>query len=76
VFGSNRFRVRGSRLVREPETGALWHVVEVDTTGLPGARGAACLLFDGTPGVRRVWNYPADWAALPDAELVRLSWGT
>lgn len=76
MFGSNQFRVRASRVVRDALGGVVWRVVEVDTTGLPGTRGDACLLFDGGQGVRRVWNYPAAWDRLSDADLIALSWAT
>ena len=76
MFGSNHFRVRTSRVIRDPAGFVVWRVVEVDTTGLPGARRDACLLFDGAQGVRRVWHYPANWDTLSDAELLALSWST
>ncbi len=76
MFRSNQFRVRASRLLRDADGAVVWHVVEVDTTGLPDTRGDACLLFDGALGVRRVWNYPAAWDRLSDAELVALNWST
>lgn len=74
MFGGNLFRVRVSRVVHDTCGHVVWRVAEVDTTGMPGARGDACLLFDGAQGVRRVWRYPAAWDSLPDAELVALSW--
>jgi hypothetical protein len=51
-----------------------WMVVEVDARAMPGAHGAACLLFSCADRVRRVWDYPADWRALDTAGLVALSW--
>ena len=73
MFGSNQFRVRASRVISDPAGFVVWRVVEVDTAGLPGAPGDACLLFDGPQGVRRVWHYTAGWHALSDAELLALS---
>lgn len=53
-----------------PET---WTVRELDAHGMPGARGARCLVFETAGCVRRVWNYPAAWATLPASALVRLA---
>jgi hypothetical protein len=72
--GSSRLRGAWRRVV-DAEAGAAWRVAELDTRGVPGARGPACLLFDGDRAVRRVWDYPPDWATLPDAALLALSWG-
>jgi hypothetical protein len=58
-------RVLARRTIADPATGEWWNVAEVDTTGLPGAQAAACLLFDGDIGVRRVWDYPAAWQNCP-----------
>jgi hypothetical protein len=33
-----------------------------------------CLYFDSDVAVRRVCDYPSDWAALSDEELLRVSW--
>ena len=51
-----------------------WSVVEVDARGVPGARGARCLVFTRQDCVRRVWDYPADWRTLDDAALAALTW--
>ena len=56
------------------ETYLHWSVVEVDAATVPGARGSYCLLFTREECVRRVWDYPADWQSLDDAELAVLSW--
>ena len=56
------------------ETYLHWSVVEVDAATVPGARGSYCLLFTREECVRRVWDYPADWQSLHDAELAALSW--
>ena len=52
-----------------------WSVVEVDARGVPGARGARCLVFANSRSIRRVWDYPEDWRTLDDAALSALSWG-
>jgi hypothetical protein len=52
-----------------------WTVVEVDARGVPGARGASCLVFTRLDCIRRVWTYPADWRALDVDALIALSWG-
>jgi hypothetical protein len=55
-----------------------WTVTERDGAGVPGnadgARGRRCLVFASPEAVRRVWDYPPDWRALPDAALFALSW--
>jgi hypothetical protein len=53
--------------------GATWTVRELDTRGLPGARGDRCLVFENHEVVRRVWTFPAAWATLADAALLRLA---
>ena len=73
-IASNAARLGARRVVHDAATGQLWCVTEVDTRGIPGARAAACLLFDSPMAVRRVWHYPAGWARLGDAELLALSW--
>lgn len=47
---------------------------EVDAPAAPWARGPRCLLFERDGAIRRVWDYPAGWAELPDAALDALSW--
>jgi hypothetical protein len=49
--------------------GLQWVVREVETANVPGARGRRCLLFESDAVVRRVWDYPADWATRSDAFL-------
>ena len=51
-----------------------WSVREVETAGVPGARGPRCLLFTRESCIRRVWDFPADWRTLDTAELAALSW--
>jgi hypothetical protein len=73
--GSSRFGDREvPRVVYCDADGTRWQVREVDAHAVPGARGHRCLLFEGEGVVRRVWNYPADWARLPPSDLVSLSW--
>jgi hypothetical protein len=38
-------------------------------------RSGHSLIFASDLAVRRVRNYPPDWASLPDSELAALSWG-
>jgi hypothetical protein len=47
---------------------------EVDAPREPWVRGPRCLLFEREGAIRRVWDYPAGWADLPDAALDALSW--
>ena len=72
--GRNAARVLARRTVVDAATATVWVVTELDARGIPGARAAACLLFDGPATVRRVWAYPPDWERLPDAGLIALSW--
>ena len=55
------------------EEGARWRVEEVEAAGVPGARGAACLIFDRGDHWHRLWDYPREWAGLPEVELLELS---
>ena len=73
--GDRRFTEREvPRVVYCDADGARWQVREVDASGVPGARGERCLLFEGEGVVRRVWNYPHNWAHLAAEELASLSW--
>ncbi|GJG85974.1 hypothetical protein tb265_11550 [Gemmatimonadetes bacterium T265] len=60
--------------------GVTWTVTEQDGAGVPGnadgARGPRCLVFASPEAVRRVWDYPPDWRALPDDACYALSWRT
>lgn len=60
------------RHIYDEVSGEHWTVREVDTTAVPGARGARCLIFDSGSIARRLWNYPRDWGALPPGALLRL----
>lgn len=53
--------------------GRLWEVREERAPSIPNPPAARCLVFDCGIITRRVWEYPADWRALPDAELERVS---
>ena len=53
----------------------IWIVEEMDARHVPGAKAERCLVFSTGSITRRVWEYPANWMALPDAELQALSRG-
>jgi hypothetical protein len=55
------------------DEGNRWRVSEQPFSEYDRRRGLS-LIFSSESAVRRVRDYPRDWAALPDAELVRLSW--
>jgi hypothetical protein len=63
----------GARHFMDPD-GVAWTVTEVDGATVPGARGAACLVFEAGHVIRRVWNYPDDWRSLPPEALLAVSW--
>lgn len=46
-----------------------WKVSEVNTSAVPGASGAHCLIFDSDTVVRRCWAYPEAWSELGDDAL-------
>lgn len=54
------------------QTGATWKVTEAAVHDVPGAEAPHCLIFDSAAVCRRLWNYPADWALLPDEEVLTL----
>ncbi len=60
------------RVVRDERTGHEWRVRATDCQGVPGARSATCLIFDGGTIVRRVWAPPDDWTSCSDAALLAL----
>ena len=60
------------RHIYDEVSGEHWTVREVDTTAVPGARAARCLICDSGSIARRLWNYPRDWGALPPSALLRL----
>ena len=53
--------------------GVWWYVAEVEAAHVPGARRARCLVFHREDGFHRLWDYPRDWAELPEVELLELS---
>jgi hypothetical protein len=66
---------KGVRTFRD-SGGLVWSVREKQTDDVPWGRARHCLVFSSDMAVRRIWGVPADWQALSDAELERLSWGT
>ena len=65
--------VTGPRVLRDESTDQIVTVVERSAHGVAGARGPACLVFSTELGFTRLWDYPANWTDLSDAELIRLS---
>lgn len=53
--------------------GTQWCVHERDASGMAGAHGPRCLVFETGSVLRVVWHYPHDWRALDDAALEALS---
>ena len=49
--------------------GVAWHVREMDTTSVPGARAERCLVFDSEGVVRRAWSFPEGWDELDDESI-------
>jgi len=49
-----------------------WQFREIDSARTPGAPRPRSLVCEGSMIVRRLWQYPADWRQLPEAELLRL----
>ena len=63
---------------REPDSrvvvdgrGNEWVVREVETPQ-SWAHGRTCLIFSSSSIVRRIWDYPRDWAQRPSRELLDL----
>jgi hypothetical protein len=55
--------------------GRSWRVFEREAPeAMSGEAPVRCLYFDSDVAVRRVHDYPAGWATLPDDELLRVSW--
>jgi hypothetical protein len=50
-----------------------WIVREADGHGVPGAQGAASLVFDSREMMRRQWIFPRNWQQLNEHELWALS---
>jgi hypothetical protein len=53
-------------------TGKSWTVREIDARAVPGARAPRCLVIENHEVVRRFWNFPQDWSAIPDRALLDL----
>ena len=54
------------------EQGREWRVYERMTGELSPVAGRLSLVFDADGIVRRLWRYPAAWAALSDSDLLGL----
>ncbi len=52
---------------------AQWRVYEQRFANYDRRQGLS-LIFASDGAVRRVRNYPADWALISDEELIQLSW--
>lgn len=61
----------GERHVQD-SCGITWRVREMDTRGLPGARGERCLVFDSGRAMRRSWVVPDEWRTLGHDALLAL----
>lgn len=55
------------------EHGAHWSIFEQAFADFDRRRGLS-LIFSSESAVRRVRDYPSNWAQLSDAELMALSW--
>lgn len=53
--------------------GRVWEVREERAPPIPNPPAPHCLVFDCGIITRRVWEYPANWRSLPDADLERVS---
>jgi len=49
-----------------------WRIREIDSTLTPGAPVPVSLMCESTMLVRRIWQFPGDWHALSDHELLKL----
>ena len=52
----------------------IWTVREVSGAELADAPSRVSLVFMSYMAMRRVYDYPADWFTLSDAELLAVSW--
>jgi len=52
--------------------GREWHVYERGSSVHSPSAGHQSLVFDAEGIVRRLWQYPAAWAELPDDALLSL----
>jgi hypothetical protein len=55
------------------DDGVRWRVFE-QAFGAYDRRSGQSLIFASDAAVRRVRTYPGNWATMPDAELMALSW--
>jgi hypothetical protein len=53
------------------ETGTVWRVTEMRVWDASG-RSTSSLIAAHEYGFRRLWDFPANWPELPDAELAEL----
>ena len=67
---STRAAIPGERCVTDT-AGERWRVYEL--SGATYDRRSS-LVFEAEHVIRRLRNYPGDWRALSDEELMRLSW--
>jgi hypothetical protein len=58
------------RLVTQAEH--VWIVREVDDAESPLSPPSRCLVREGAETARRLFEYPANWSRLTDAELLKL----
>ena len=58
------------RVVTQAER--VWVIREADATLAPNAPSDHCLLCESALTVRCAWEYPEEWARLPDSELLQL----
>jgi hypothetical protein len=62
----------GSRVLYDPATSTQWVIVEIRDAPYD-RRGGRSLVFSTDGVMRRVRDYPANWFALGDMELLSLS---
>lgn len=55
--------------------GELWAVAEREAGHFSNGMPRRSLIFENEGVLRRVYDYPAEWIQLTDAQLERLSWG-
>ena len=70
VGQAGEYRPEAGVRFRDPR-GREWHAREIDAS-LPGHSQQRCLIIESSEAVRRVWQYPNEWRALPLDALVAL----
>ena len=70
-MGQPKLETMAQRLVYA-EDGTRWRVREARAFDVPGAESSSCLIFDAGHVCRRVWSYPRQWTALPDASVLEV----